>query len=320
MTAPAEPLRYAILGSGAVGGLYGAMLAKSGCEVHFLLHSDFDHVRENGLRIDSVQGDFVLESPQVYQSVESMPKCDVVIVALKSTRNALLDEWLPQVTAEKGVVLTLQNGLNVEADVRRTIPAGHVLGGCCFLCSNKVGPGHIHHLDYGRIAFGAYQEPGVDRSWAESVGHRIEADMKSAGIDANWNDDLAKTRWRKLMWNIPFNGLSVVLDASTDRIIGSQPGRELAMQLISEVHAGAAACGVEIDQKAIRATMEHTETMVPYDSSMRLDFLAKRPMEVEAIFGNPLRAIGDQASQIAPSISMLYQQLAFFDEAICRDA
>ncbi|CAD73117.1 MAG TPA: putative 2-dehydropantoate 2-reductase [Rhodopirellula baltica] len=320
MTTPAEPLRYAILGSGAVGGLYGAMLARSGCDVHFLLHSDFEHVRENGLRIDSVLGDFVLESPQVYDSVESMPKCDVVIIALKSTRNALLDEWLPRVVADDGVVLTLQNGLDVEADVRRTIPAGRVLGGCCFLCSNKVGPGHIHHLDYGRIAFGAYQEAGVDPLRANEVGRRIEADMQSAGIDANWSDDLAKTRWRKLMWNIPFNGLSVVLDASTDRIIGSQPGRDLANQLIAEVHAGAAACGVEIDEKAIRATMEHTETMVPYDSSMRLDFLAKRPMEVEAIFGNPLRAIGDRASEIAPSISMLYQQLAFFNEAICQDA
>lgn len=320
MNAPAEPLRYAILGSGAVGGLYGAMLARSGCDVHFLLHSDFDHVRENGFRVDSVLGDFVLESPQVYDSVETMPKCDVVIIALKSTRNALLDEWLPQVVADDGVVLTLQNGLDVEADVRRTVPAGRVLGGCCFLCSNKVGPGHIHHLDYGRIAFGAYQETGVDPSCANEVGRRIETDMQSAGIDANWSDDLAKTRWRKLMWNIPFNGLSVVLDASTDRIIGSQPGRDLANQLIAEVYAGAAACGVEIDEKAIRATMEHTETMVPYDSSMRLDFLAKRPMEVEAIFGNPLRAIGDRASEIAPSISMLYQQLAFFNEAICQDA
>ncbi|MCC9658624.1 putative 2-dehydropantoate 2-reductase [Rhodopirellula halodulae] len=320
MNADAAPLRYAILGSGAVGGLYGAMLTRSGCEVHFLLHSDYDHVVANGMRIDSVQGDFILESPHVHASVDSMPVCDVVIIALKSTRNALLDDWLPKLVADDGVVLTLQNGLDVEADVRRTVPAGRVLGGCCFLCSNKVGPGHIHHLDYGRIAFGAYQETGVDAIVAETMGKRIEADMQNAGIDANWSDDLAKTRWRKLMWNIPFNGLSVVLDASTDQIIGSEPGRALANRLITEVHAGAAACGVEIDSKAIRATMEHTETMVPYDSSMRLDFLAKRPMEVEAIFGNPLRAIGDRASEIAPSVCMLYEQLAFYNETICQSA
>ncbi len=335
-------MRYAIIGSGAVGGLYGSMLAHHGHDVHFLLHSDYDHVREHGLRIDSVAGNFVLKSPQVYNNVKDMPRCDVVIVAMKSTNNHLLAELLPGVVADKGVVLTLQNGLNVEADCVSVLqkPNGEnpheVLGGCCFLCSNKVGPGHIHHLDYGRIVFGRYEFPGAPTT--QNIGKQIASDMAASGIDAHWTDDLAAARWRKLMWNIPFNGLSVVLDASTDALIKGPAARSLAETIIREVHRGAAQCGVTIDPAAIDKTIQHTETMVPYDSSMRLDFLGRRAMEIEAIFGNPLRAVAEslQAKQrqseatepkqtandepiniaestVMPSVAMLRQQLQFLD-------
>ena len=318
-------LRYGIIGSGAVGGLYGGLLAHHGYEVHFLLHSDYDHVKQHGLRVDSPTGDFVLPSPAIYQDVREMPPCDVVILAMKSTHNELLGELLPPVLASGGVVLNLQNGLDVEADcvraLRGTCFAG-VIGGCCFLCSNKVGPGHIRHLDYGRMVFGEYHTAAKGPPLGE-IGGRIVTDMTASKIDARWTDDLASTRWRKLMWNIPFNGLSVALNASTDAIMDSPPAKALADRLIREVHAGAAVCGVAIDSAAIRQTMEHTETMVPYDSSMRLDYLAGRPMEVAAIFANPLAAVArvesceksdpDKPSITMPSVAMLCQELQFLD-------
>lgn len=320
-------MRYAILGSGAVGGLYGGMLARAGHDVHFLLHSDYDHVAEHGLRIDSISGDFVLTSPNIYRDVADMPPCDVVIVALKSTNNHLLARMLPQLVTPHGVVLSLQNGLDVEAASADAVPGHGVLGGCCFLCSNKVGPGHIRHLDFGRIVFGLYgreAEKLTDCDAMRDRGRRILADMTDAGIDAQWTDTLASARWRKLMWNIPFNGLSVVLDAATDEIMASPAARDLADTLIREVYRGAAFCGVSIDEAAIEKTMQHTETMVPYDSSMRLDFLQGRAMEVDAIFGNPLRAVAQQRSlsekasenspHLMPSVAMLYQQLQFLSE------
>ncbi len=316
-------MRYAVVGSGAVGGLYGGMLAHHGQDVHFLLRSDFDHVTANGLRIDSIKGDFVLPKPNIYQRAEDMPRCDVVIVALKSTNNAMLAETLPKIIAEDGVVLTLQNGLDVEADSVSAVPGHGVLGGCCFLCSNKVGPGHIHHLDYGRIVFGGYEFVGRPDQICE-IGQRIASEMTDAGIDVQWTDDLAAARWRKLMWNVPFNGLSVVLDASTDAIIGCPASRTLADRIIKEVYAGAALCGVSIEEGAIEKTMRHTETMVPYDSSMRLDFLNGRPMEVDAIFGSPLRAVERRIAELTaesseklahpmPSVKMLREQLQFLD-------
>ena len=302
-----EKQRYAIIGSGALGGLYGALLARSGFDVHFLLHSDYEHVREHGMRVESVLGDFALPQVHAHRTVDTMPPCDVTIVAIKTTRNELLADLLPSPTRGGGVVLVLQNGLDVEADSAAVVGAERVLGGCCFLCSNKVGPGHIRHLDYGRIVFGEYPEGAVTER-----AERIASEMVSAGIDAHTTDDLPMTRWRKLMWNIPFNGLSVVLDASTRELIDQVEASELAASVIREVHRAAGVCGVAIEDSVIEKTLEHTRKMVPYDSSMRLDFLHQRPMEVEAIFGNPLRAAMRHGGEM-PRVEMLYRQLKFLD-------
>ncbi len=303
--------RYAILGSGALGGLYGGLLARAGHEVHFLLHSDFDHVREHGLKVESKLGDFHLLDVHAHASTDTMPPCDVTIVALKTTNNGLLKRLLPPPTRGGGVVLVLQNGLNSEADSVAVVGADRVLGGCCFLCSNKVGPGHIRHIDQGRIVFGEYGTaamPVTDRV------QRIADEMVAAGIDAHSTDDLPKTRWKKLMWNIPFNSLSVILDASTKQLVDNDDSITLVESIIREVHTAAAACGVEVPEKSIATTIDVTRVMVPYDSSMRLDYLAKRPMETKAILGNPIAAAAAHGFAM-PRVETLYRQLKFLDAA-----
>ncbi|TWT83750.1 2-dehydropantoate 2-reductase [Planctomycetes bacterium CA13] len=300
---------YAVIGSGALGGLYGAMLARLGFDVHFLLNSDYDFVKKNGLNVESVWGDFHLSDVNAHASTETMPPCDVTIVGLKTTNNHLLSELLPSPTREGGVILVLQNGLDVELDSAEVVGEGRVFGGCCFLCSNKVGQGHIRHIDYGRIVFGQY---GTVNDAMTKVGGQINADFNAAGIDTKFSDDLAVVRWRKLMWNIPFNGLSVALNASTKEIVENDAACQLADDLIREVHAGAAACGVKIPDEAIHITLDHTRKMKPYDSSMRLDFLQRRPMEIESILATPLRAV-QKFGYSMPKVEMLYQQLSYLD-------
>lgn len=302
---------YAILGAGALGGLYGGMLARSGKEVHFLFRSDYEHVVRQGLRVESPWGDFTLSDVNAHTSVETMPPCDVTIVGLKATSNHLLPSLLPSPTRGNGVVLVLQNGLDIESDSSAVVGDDRVLGGCCFLCSNKVGPGHIRHLDFGRIVFGEY------RPSTPTVTDRVTEicdDLVAAGIDAEATDDLLMARWRKLMWNITFNGLSVALNASTKDLIDNPDSLALCESIVREVHAGAASCGVSIPEKMMQITIDNTRKMVPYDSSMRLDYLNHRPMEVEAIFGNPLRAATAHDGAM-PQVEMLYRQLRFMDAA-----
>jgi 2-dehydropantoate 2-reductase len=120
---------YAILGTGALGGFYGAKLQKSGLEVHYLLKSDYQQVSEQGLIIESKDGDFTLPQVNAYNHVDKMPRCDVVIVSLKTTQNQLLPNLLPPIVKDDGVVLVLQNGIDIEVEIAEIVSNVNIIGG-----------------------------------------------------------------------------------------------------------------------------------------------------------------------------------------------
>lgn len=302
---------YAILGTGALGGFYGARLQKAGLDVHFLLHSDREHVSKHGLVIESPEGNFTLPHVHAYGDVSEMPPCDVVAVTMKTTQNHLLPKMLPAVVKDDGVVLVLQNGLGLEEEVAQIVGPHRVMGGLCFICSNKAGPGHIRHLDYSLITLGEYA-PDYRACGITERMNQIAADFKSAGIPIGLAEDLLRARWEKLVWNIPFNGLSVVLDATTNQIIADTHTRALVEQLMGEVVAGAAAAGSILSQDIINRMIQHTVKMKPYRTSMKIDYDEGRPLEVETMFGNPLRKAQAGGANL-PRIAMLYQQLKFLE-------
>ncbi|MBD2088510.1 putative 2-dehydropantoate 2-reductase [Microcoleus sp. FACHB-1515] len=304
-------IKYAVLGTGALGGFYGARLQQAGSEVHFLLHSDYEVVRQQGLTIDSPDGNFTLSQIYAYRDAAEMPPCDVVIVALKTTQNHLLPKLLPPVVKENGVVLVLQNGLSIEPAVAEIVGAHRVMGGLCFLCANKIAPGHIHHLDYKKITLGEYRSNYQTGGISDRM-QQIAQDFERAAIPIELAEDLLTARWKKLVWNIPFNGLSVVLNAETDEMMADDSTRSLATDLMREVLQGAAACGRSIDPDFIHVMLEHTLKMKPYRTSMKLDYDSGRPLEIQAIFENPLRMARSNGAEL-PKTAMLYQQLDFLD-------
>ena len=303
--------RYAVIGTGAVGGFYGARLARAGRDVHFLLHGDYDHVRDHGLRLDSVDGDVVLPRVNAYSRTADIPPVDVAIVALKATRNDLLGELLAPLAAGGAAVLMLQNGLGNEAVAAGAVPDARILGGLCFLCSNKIGPGHIAHLDYGFVTFGEHRPGGAPAGVTDAM-RQVADDFTAAGIETKLADDLVAARWKKLVWNVPFNGLSVVLDMQVDRIMACERTRDQAEQLMLEVAAASGACGRHIGRKFIDHMLALTEKMTPYRTSMKIDHELGRPMEIEAIFGAPLAAATAAGCQ-CPQLDAIYRRLKSID-------
>ena len=298
---------FAIIGTGAVGGYYGGLLQRDGFETHFLLHSDYDHVRHNGLKIESPKGNFCLPKVNAYHAPDQMPRCDIIIVALKTTANDVLPEILPHLIKDHSVVLTLQNGLGSEEQIAQIVGRDRVLGGLCFLCSNKIGPGHIRHLDYGLITLGEYRsdhQPGGITPRLQQVG----ADFQKAGISIQLIEDLALARWKKLVWNIPFNGLSVVHNMLTDELIKNPATRATCESLMKEVVAASAACARPIAAAFIEKMIADTKKMKPYAPSMKLDFDRGNAMEIEAIYGIPLR-MAKAAGNDMPATQTLYSQL-----------
>ncbi|MEM1210858.1 MAG: putative 2-dehydropantoate 2-reductase [Planctomycetota bacterium] len=306
---------YAILGTGALGGYYGGLLAYAGFDTHFLLRSDYDHVQKHGLRVDTPHppGDFAIppDTIQACGDPADLPPCDVAVLCTKTTHNDQLPELLARCVKPDGVVLVLQNGLEPEKAVAEILcphRPHHILGGLCFLCSNKVGPGHIQHLDYGRIHMGVYQ-PGDD-SPATALLPGVVEDFNAAGIDTLAVEDLRLSRWKKLVWNIPYNGLSVVLNQTTDVMMADPETRNRIETIMREVQAAALAVdGKVIEDAFIEKMLTDTERMEPYKTSMMLDHEAGRPLEAESIFGDTLRAATGVGLDV-PEINTLYAGLA----------
>lgn len=297
-------IRYGIIGTGALGGFYGGMLAKAGQEVHFLLRSDFEYIQKHGLRVDSILGDFHLSQVKAYKNPADMPKCDVILVCLKTTGNHHLPEMLRPVVHPDSVVVLLQNGLGLEEDLSAQLPETMFAGGLAFICSNKIGPGHIHHLDYGKLNIASFNVAD------QSVLSHVVTDFQQAGIHADLLPDLKFARWQKLVWNIPFNGMTVVLNTTTDRIMANESTRELSKELMLEVIRGANACGMPLKESLAQQMIDMTIKMKPYAPSMKLDFDNRRPMEIEYIYSKPIEAARKAGFEMH-KISMLEKQLRF---------
>jgi len=303
-----QPVSYAIIGTGALGGYYGARLAQSGAEVHFLFHHDGPWVRDHGLVVESVGRSILRVRAHAYDRVEDMPRCDVVVVALKTTANAVLPKLLPPVVKPGGVVLVMQNGWDVERDAALAAPGCLVFGGLCFLCANKSGPGRILHLDYGEVLFGWFDETG-NRSEADARIAAIAQDFSTAHIPVSILDNLRLARWKKLVWNIPYNGLSVIYRTTTDVLMADPERRAEVVAIMREVQRIAAADGCAIEDEFIQKMLDDTERMKPYKTSMLLDHEAGRPLEIETMYERPLR-VAEKAGIMTPCIRTLFSELA----------
>jgi len=314
MTSEVKRMRIGIIGTGAIGGFYGLMLARAGFDVHFLLRSEFAAVSQNGLQLDSaVHGTLVLNPVQAYSSAADMPPCEWLLVGTKTTSNVDLAPLIIQAAAPGAKVLLLQNGLDVEDDLRRLLPDSlHLLGGLCFICVHRTAPGVIAHQAFGTVNLGYHSGPASDAAARQVITDEGAGLFHKAGLESQAMANLHQARWQKLVWNIPYNGLSVLLGASTTPLMGDISSRELIQALMQEVVQGAGACGHDLPLGYAEQLFAVTEKMPDYWPSMYLDYQEKRPLELNAIYAKPLAA-ALKAGQDMPKIRALYQALAFID-------
>lgn len=303
-----------IIGTGAIGGFYGVMLARAGFDVHFLLRSEFSAVAERGLQVDSaVHGALTLNPVQAYSSAEDMPPCDWLLVGAKTTSNAGLAPSIIQAAKPDAKVLVLQNGLDVEDSLRALLPDSlHLLGGLCLICVHREGAGQITHQALGAVNVGYHSGPAPDDAVRMAIVEEGAGLFRAAGLDSQAMPNLHQARWQKLVWNIPYNGLSVLLGASTTPLMADTDSRALIQALMAEVVQGAKACGHDMPPGYAEYLFMMTEKMPDYWPSMYHDFLHKRPLELEAIYARPLAAAKAAGCEL-PRIESLYRTLSFID-------
>ena len=297
-------MRYGIIGVGAIGGYYGSKLAYSGQDVHFLSHSDYQYVKERGMQVDSCDGSFHLAQVNVYQYAQDIPKCDVVIVGLKTINNHLLPELLTPLLHKGTAVVLIQNGVGVEADVQQMFPDTQLIAGLAFICSAKTEPGRVNHQCYGSINLGNYSCKD------EKLFNAILNDFTNAGVQAA-SVPYEEARWKKAVWNMPFNGMTVALNTRTDLLLKNPATRQLIRDLMMEVVGASRALGISgVDEAFVEKMIEMTDEMTPYSPSMKLDFDFHRKMEIYYLYTRPIeiaRAAGFRMSKL----EMLEAELRF---------
>ena len=297
-------MKYAVIGVGGVGGYFGGRLANAGRDVCFLLHSDYDYVCENGIRVDSCSGDFLLNPVKAYRDAAELPLCDVVLVCLKTVRNQLLPDMLRKVAGPDTLVVLMQNGIGMEDDLQAEMPGLQIAAATAFICSAKVGPGHISHMDYGSLTIANYSCRNTSKLDA------LVSDLKDSGIET-YTADYALVRWRKAVWNMPFNGMTVALDTSTAALLSNTATRELIRAQMMEVIGAAKACGVKgLDEPFVDKQLAATDKMTPYKPSMKLDYDNGRPMEIDYLYSRPI-AIAAASGFEMTRLKMLEAQLRF---------
>ena len=299
-------MKYGIIGSGAIGGYYGAKLAYAGQEVHFLLRSDYEYVRQHGLQVDSCDGSFHLTDVNAYLYTKDMPTCDVVLVCLKSVNNDKLQSLLPPLLHDHTLVVLIQNGIGVEEDVQKMFPGVQLAAGLAFICSAKTEPGRVNHQFYGSINLANYS------CRDEALMQAVVDEFREAGIETGLVE-YHEARWKKAVWNMPFNGMTVALHTQTDQLLKNPSTRQLIREQMMEVVRAAQHLGVKnVDADFVDKMMAMTDSMVPYSPSMRLDYDFHRRMEIYYLYTRPLQ-IAREAGCPMPKLEMLEAELRFLE-------
>lgn len=292
----------AIVGAGALGIYYGGRVARAGRDVRFLARGDLAAMRERGLNL-TYGGETHATGPvRAANDPTEIGVVDLVVIALKATANGELSRLLPPLLGPKTLVVNLQNGLGVDEAVAEVAGPERTLGALCFVAVNRLAPGEVVCSEEGYIEIGEFGRPAGE-------GTRAVAEVFSAaGVKARVRDSLLGARWRKLVWNVPFNGLTVALGGVTsDETLRDPAGEARVRALMREVQAIALADGVEIEDAFLDNQRERTRSM-RYKPSTMLDWLAGRPLELEPIWGEPLRR-ARRLGVPAPELERLHAEL-----------
>lgn len=298
-------LKYGIVGTGAMGGVIGAMLSEAGHDVCFVAKSNFNIIRDSGLTIKSTDRTFSLRV-NAYNDIEKLPKCDVLIILSKATANTELIPKLAKTLNEGGSIIVLQNGIGAEDKISHHINHDQIFGGICYIKAVEIQPGVVQYQGQHFVTLAPYKGKVASNLRLEEIAK----DFNSSGIVTKTSNDLSLVRWSKLVMSIPFVSLSIRHNAKFHQIVTTHYSQ--LVEMAHEVADGARQCGMDISPAWVDRELARWKgillTLPDSQPSMKDDYDNKRPMEVEAIFYNTLKLAAQHGAAL-PMTSAIYSQL-----------
>jgi 2-dehydropantoate 2-reductase len=297
-----------VVGAGGIGAYFGGRLAQAGMEVSVVCRSNYDEVKKNGFKIKSIAGDFSFKPAGVYRSCDEYPEIpDYLIVATKVLPEINVPEIIKGAVKPETMIVLIQNGIEIEQDIAATFPENELVSSIAYIGVFQLKDGEIEHQAAGRLKMGVYK--GGKSEKLDLLGENFN----EAGVQCEVVDDIEYFRWVKLVWNTPYNPVSVLAGgADTSLISNTESLENLCAELMKEVCMVAKARGVELPENIIQSNLEYTREFPPYKTSMLLDFENKRPLEVEAIVGNVIK-IASEHNISVPCLETVYALLSAVD-------
>jgi len=291
-----------IVGAGAIGALFGSALSRQGAQVSVVCRSDYDVVSREGYDITSpLLGNHRFYPHQVFrQAAECTTPPDFLILTTKVLEGVDRTALIRPALGPKTVIVLIQNGVDIEAEIAAAFPENEILSGLAIVGVGRSAPGMVNHQTMGQLNLGRYP------SGASPAAERLAALLNAAGIVCKVTDDVVGARWQKAVWNATFNPISItggMLDTSI--MLGTPESTGFIRRAMEEVCAVAAAAGHPTHPKLIDQLIGSTKAIPPYHTSMALDYKYGRPMEIEAILGNTVRAARNHGVS-TPILETLY--------------
>jgi len=300
-------MRFAIVGSGAVGGYYGAKLARAGHDVTFIARgAHLAAIRARGLSIKSPLGDFVVKA-KAEDDPAKVPPVDVAIFAVKAYSNRDALPILKAVVRDRGVALTLQNGVESVDEVASSVGAPRVLGGSTYVATALSAPGLIEQTGtHRRVVFG---EVSGDTSRVSDRVKQIGDAFSGADIVCEPVADARVPIWEKFCYLAPFAAFTGAARVPIGPLWADAAGRGLMTAGFREVEAVARAGGVALPQDVVDRILTYVDSIPPPTrSSLLIDLQQGKPIEVEALVGAVVRR-GAKAGVATPIMAALYAVL-----------
>lgn len=300
-------MHFAIIGAGAVGGFYGALLARAGSDVTFIARgAHLDAIKSNGLRVAGPLGDFTVRTPAERDPALVGP-VDVVILAVKTYDNDSALPLIRPLMGPKTVVLTLQNGVDSPDQVAAVAGEPATLAGPTYVATAIEAPGFIRQTGtHRRIVFGEYFG---DRSAVTDRVRAIESVMKAADIHAEAVADARGPLWEKFIYLAPFASFTAAARLPIGPLWQHVDIRETFLAAVDEVEAVARASGVTVTTNRRQMIATYIDGIPPDTrSSMLIDLSQGKRIEVETLTGSVVRR-GRQVGVPTPMMQALYAVL-----------
>jgi 2-dehydropantoate 2-reductase len=298
-------VRIAVFGTGGVGGYFGGRLAQAGEEVIFIARgAHLEAIRDNGLRVDSIKGDFVIHPARAESDLAKVGSVEVVLVGVKAWQVPDAAQAMKSLIGESTYVVPLQNGVDAPAQLAEELGEEHVLGGLCQISAMVAGPGYIRHVGIDPlVAFGELDNRPSERT------ERLKEAFGRAEVRVEIPADIQVALWDKFLFITSISGVGAITRAPTNITRDMPETRRMLEGMMREIIAVANARHVNLRDEAVSRRMAFIDQMPPgVIPSMQRDLLEGRPSELESLVGAVAR-MGQEVGVPVPLSAFIYHCL-----------